>query len=68
MAAFVYRYELREGAAVVSTGHLTREDAFEVGDRIVLGRLAGVVRSIEPVLGERELRLVVQLRRESTDS
>jgi len=68
MAAFAYRYELREGASVVSTGHLTREEAFEVGDRIVLGRLAGVVRSIDPVLGERELRLVVQLRREGSDS
>jgi hypothetical protein len=68
MAAFAYRYELREGAALVSTGHLTREEPFEVGDRIVLGRLAGVVRSIDPVLGERELRLVVQLRREGGDS
>ena len=68
MAAFVYRYELRRGEEVVSTGHLTREQTLEVGDRLLIGGLPGIVRRIEPLLGERELRLVVQLRRDGTDA
>jgi hypothetical protein len=35
------------------------------GDRVVIGGRAGIVRLVEPVLGERELRLVVQLVRDS---
>jgi hypothetical protein len=42
--------------------------ALEVGDRIVIGGLLGIVRALEPVLGELELRLVVQLWREGVDS
>jgi preprotein translocase subunit YajC len=63
-----YRYELRRGDEVVATGRLTQERAIEVGERIVIGGLLGIVREIEPVLGEREFRLVVQLWREGVDS
>jgi hypothetical protein len=68
MAAFLYRYELRRGEELVSTGHLTREQALEVGDRLVIGGLPGIVRTIDPVLGERELRLVVQLLPDGKDA
>jgi hypothetical protein len=62
MPAFEYRYELRQGEEIVATGHLTRERPLEVGDRITIGATAGTVRIVEPALGERELRLVVQIR------
>ena len=65
MSSFVYRYELRRGQDLVATGHLPREQAVEDGDRIVISGLAGIVRAVEPILGERELRLVVQLWREA---
>ena len=64
MATFTYRYELRRGESVVSTGHLTQERAVEVGERIEIGGELGIVRAVEPILGEREFRLVVQLLRE----
>jgi hypothetical protein len=35
-----------------------------VGDAITIGRRVGIVRTIEPLLGEPELRLVVQLKRD----
>ncbi len=59
-----YRYELRRGDEVIATGHLSREEPLEVGARISLSRHSGIVRSIEPLLGERELRLIVQLLRD----
>ena len=59
-----YRYELRRGEEVVATGHFGRERRFEIGERVAIGRHSGIVRSIEPLLGERELRLVVQLLRD----
>ncbi len=68
MPAFAYRYELRRGEQLHATGHLTKEEALEVGDRIVIGGALGIVRTIEPVLGEREFRLVVQLWGEQDDS
>jgi hypothetical protein len=58
-----YRYELRRGDEVIATGHLNSEQTFEVGERITIGSRSGIVRSIEPSLGKRELSLVVQLRR-----
>jgi hypothetical protein len=64
VASFEYRYELRRGDELVATGHLTREGPLAVGERLVIGGKAGMVRAIEPLLGERELRLVVQLLRE----
>ena len=63
-----YRYELRRGEEVIATGHLSREQPLEVGERIAIGSQAGIVRVIEPLLGERELRLVVQLLREGLDA
>ena len=56
-----YRYELRRGEELVATGHLSRDRPLEVGEHLVIGGRPGIVRSIEPLLGERELRLVVQL-------
>ena len=59
-----YRYELRRGEEVIATGHLSRAEPLEVGERITIGSQSGIVRSVEPLLHERELRLVVQLRRD----
>ena len=59
-----YRYELRRGEEILATGHLTREQPLDVGERIAIGSQAGIVRTIEPLLGERELLLVVQLLRD----
>jgi hypothetical protein len=67
VSAFLYRYELRRGDEIVATGHLSAEEPFSVGDPIMIGERQGIVRSVEPVLGERELRLLVQLRRQATD-
>ena len=59
-----YRYELRRGDEVIATGHLSRELPLEVGERVTVGSQSGIVRTIEPLLGDRELRLVVQLLRD----
>ncbi len=59
-----YRYELRRGDEVIATGHLSSEQSLDVGERITIGSRSGIVRSIDPLLGERELHLVVQLRRD----
>ena len=59
-----YRYELRRGEGVIASGHLGREQPLEIGERLAIGSRAGIVRSIEPLLGEYELRLVVQLTRD----
>jgi hypothetical protein len=61
MPGVAYRYELRRGDKVIATGHMTREHALEAGDEITIGKKVGIVRSIEPRLGETELHLVVQL-------
>lgn len=61
MAGVEYRYELRRADEVVATGHVNYEQPLEVGDRIEIGRQSGIVRAVEPLLGEREVRLVVQL-------
>jgi hypothetical protein len=60
----VYRFELRRADAILATGHLSPETALEVGDQIEIGRRHGIVRMIEPQLGERELRIVVQVLRD----
>jgi hypothetical protein len=59
-----YRYELRRGDEVVATGHLTREQPLEVGELIEIGGQQGIVRTVEPLLGDPEVRLVVQLVRD----
>lgn len=64
MVGVDYRYELRRGDGVVATGHLSREEPLEVGDQLEVNGQLGIVRTIEPLLGDRELRLVVQLLRD----
>jgi hypothetical protein len=59
-----YRYELRRGDEVIATGHFSREQPLEVGEWITIGSRAGIVRDVGPLLGERELRLLVQLTRD----
>jgi len=59
-----YRYELRRRDEVIATGHVSREQPLEVGERLSIGSRAGIVRDVEPILGERELLLVVQLTRD----
>ena len=68
VSAFQYRYELRRGKEIVATGHLTYERPVEVGDRVAIGAAAGIVRAVDPVLGERELRLVVEISHERVDA
>lgn len=41
------------------------EEPIEIGDRVTFGGREGIARSVEPILGVRELRLVVQLVRDS---
>jgi hypothetical protein len=60
VAGFDYRYEPRRGDEVVATGRLNYEQPLEVGDRVEIGGQYGIVNTIEPILRERELRLVVQ--------
>lgn len=64
MAPLQYRFELRRGDEVVATGHVTRDEPIEIGDRVIVGGREGIARNIEPILGELELRLVVQLVRD----
>ena len=64
MGLFAFRYELRRGDEIVATGHLNSERPFEIGERIEIGGRAGIVRAVEPLLGELERRLVVQVLRE----
>ena len=66
LAGVDYRYELRRGDEVVATGHLMRDEPLEVGDWLEINSQPGIVRTIEPLLGEHELRLVIQLVRDRT--
>ena len=47
---------------------LPLDEPLEVGERIEIGGLVGIVRAVEPVFGQRESRLVVQLLREEVAS
>jgi len=67
VVGIAYRYELRRGEEVVATGRLTREEPLEVGEQLAIGGQAGIVRSVEPVLGERELHVVVRLSRDEIE-
>jgi hypothetical protein len=64
VAGVDYRYELRRGDEVVATGHLRREEPLAVGDWPEIAGQLGIVRTIEPLLGEQESRLVAQLVRD----
>lgn len=61
MAAVLYRYELRRNEEIIATGNLSRETSLQVGDRLMINRSPGIVRSIEPTVDDQELRLVIQL-------
>jgi len=61
-----YKYELRLGEEIVANGAPVSRQALAVGERLTIGSREGTVRTIEPLLGERELRLVVQLMREGS--
>jgi hypothetical protein len=67
MGSFGYRYELERGDEVLATGHLNRDTPLATGDRITINGRDGIVRAIEPQLGEPEQRLVIQLLR-ATDA
>jgi len=56
-----YRYELRRGSETIATGHMSSELTLEVGQQTRVAGHAVEVRSIEPLLGERELRLVLEV-------
>jgi len=60
-----YRYELRRGDEIDATRHLSREEPLAVGERVTIGGEIGIIRSLDPLLRERELRLVVQLLRDA---
>src|SRR5581483_1557292 len=64
MGDLEYVYELRQSEEVVATGRLSRAQPFEVGERVSIGGREGIVRAVEPLLGVRELRLVVRLVRD----
>ena len=64
MAAFNYRYALRRGDEVLVTGHLSRDEPVEIGERLLIAGRPGIVRTVELLLGELELHLVVQLLRD----
>jgi hypothetical protein len=57
-----YRYELRRRDEIVATGRLTNDEPLQVGQPIKIGGREGVIQTIEPLLRDRELRIVVQLR------
>jgi hypothetical protein len=63
--SFSYRYELKRGEELLATGHLSRDTPLAVGDRTTINGSAGIVRAVEPQLGEREQRVVIQLLRDS---
>jgi hypothetical protein len=44
MISVDYRYELRHREEIVATGHLSREESLEVGDRLTVGSREGIVR------------------------
>lgn len=60
MELIEYCYELRRDGEIVATGRLVRR-RFEVGERVAIGADFGIVRSVDPILGEREQRLVIEL-------
>jgi hypothetical protein len=63
VAGIDHRYD-PYAAEVVATGRLNYEQPLEVGDRIEIGGQHGIMSTIELVLRERDLRLVVQLLRD----
>jgi hypothetical protein len=56
-----YIYELRRGDQTVATGHLSHDRALAIGERVTIGGQDGIIRDIIPILGQNQLRLIVQL-------
>jgi hypothetical protein len=56
-----YLYELRQGDQIIATGHYTHDQPLEIGERISLAGRDGIVRSLIPIRGAHEQRLIVQL-------
>jgi hypothetical protein len=56
-----YRYEVHRGTEVIATGHMTCEQPLLVGEPITIGSHPGRVRSVDPILHERRMRLVIEL-------
>jgi hypothetical protein len=54
-------HQLRLGAATVEAGILTKTGEFEGGDLLDISGSTEVVRAVEPVDGEPELKLIVDL-------
>jgi len=46
---------------VIATGRFSQEQPLQVGDPITISGQTGIVREVGPLLGERDLRLVLQL-------
>ena len=65
MAQAIYRYEIRRGDEILATGRLTNDEPLEAGQSIKIGKREGVIQTVEPLLGESELRIVVQLPNDS---
>ena len=63
-----YIYEPRGGENIIATGHLTHDEALEIGQRVTIAGREGIVRSILPTAGQNERRLVVQLLPNGDDS
>jgi antitoxin (DNA-binding transcriptional repressor) of toxin-antitoxin stability system len=59
--ASLYIYELRRGEEIIVTGQITHEGPVEIGERIMIAGRDGIVRSITPIPGQNQKRLVVQL-------
>jgi hypothetical protein len=55
-----YRYELRSGEEIIATGRLSRDEPLEEGEGISIAGRSGVVRVIEPQLGDRAFHLVLE--------
>ncbi len=56
-----YRYAFVHGEQIIATGYLTQETMLEVGARVVVDGILGVVRAIEGTGAEHEFRLLVEI-------
>jgi hypothetical protein len=56
-----YEYELRDGDEVIATGRITVEEPPTTGDRIAIGKRAGMVVELLPAFGDRDRRVILQI-------
>jgi hypothetical protein len=59
-ALFEYSYELRRDEQILVTGHFDRDQPLNLGDPIAIAGYRGLVRRIEPQLGEPRLHLIIE--------